>query len=46
MRVPDFSDLFLSIQLMSGTRMLFSALDSRAEFGYIMKPIAAYSRRV
>ena len=25
---------------------LFSALDSRAEFGYIMKSIAAYSRRV
>ena len=35
-----------SIQLMSDTRTLFSALDSRAEFGYIMKSIAAYSRRV
>jgi hydroxyacylglutathione hydrolase len=35
-----------SIQLMSDTRALFSALDSRAEFGYIMKSIAAYSRRV
>jgi hypothetical protein len=27
-------------------RALFSALDSRAEFGNIMKSIAAYSRRV
>ena len=35
-----------SIRLMSDTRTLFSALDSRAEFGYIMKSIAAYSRRV
>ncbi len=35
-----------SIQLMSDTRTLFGVLDSRAEFGYIMKSIAAYSRRV
>jgi len=35
-----------SIRLMSDTRTLFGALDSRAEFGYIMKSIAAYSRRV
>ena len=35
-----------SLHLMSDTRTLFSALDSRAEFGYIMRSIAAYSRRV
>jgi hypothetical protein len=45
--VADFNRVLQgSIRRMSDTRTLFSTLDSRAEFGYIMKSIAAYSRRV